>query len=342
MPLGEALDDDYVINLLKKDAEADQKRYLTTGLGSLLTKHSRGNAPKPNTRFLKNIIKDTDAHNAALKSKEEEESRRRLRELRTGKRRLEPDDLTEGSSKRRRGEEKQGRWASALGGLGGNAKPRADQRSRHDSRPSEANSKPSEDNRHDRAKSRGQLRAGNERSRERSASRSRSPTQRSKYAKYRSRSPERPSTASRHDRIRTTSGRTTTPEPLEDFLGPEPPSNTAPRGRGAQNASAMDDRFDSSYNPKSDIDLEPDEDRDDWDMALEALRDRAKWQAQGADRLRAAGFTEQEVSKWEKGGEKDVEDVRWRKKGEGREWDRGKVVGSDGRVDVAAAWVKSK
>jgi len=104
----------------------------------------------------------------------------------------------------------------------------------------------------------------------------------------------------------------------------------------------MDDRFDPSYNPKSDVDLEPDEDRDDWDMALEALRDRAKWQAQGADRLRAAGFTEQEVSKWEKGGEKDVDDVRWRKKGEGREWDRGKVVGSDGRVDVAAAWVKSR
>ena len=342
MPLGEALDDDYVINLLKKDAEANQKRYLTTGLGSLLTKHSRGNAPKPNTRFLKNIIKETDNHNATLKLKEEEESRRRLRELRKGKRRLEPDDVTESSSKRRRGEEKQGRWANALGGLGGNAKQRADQRSRHDSRPSEGTRKPSEHGRHDRSDSRRQLRARNERSPERAAPRSRSSTQRSTHVKYRSRSPEGPSTASRHHRIKSTSDRSTTPDPLEDFLGPHPPSNTAPRGRGAQKSPAMDDRFDPSYNPKSDVDLEPDEDRDDWDMALEALRDRAKWQAQGADRLRAAGFTEQEVSKWEKGGEKDVDDVRWRKKGEGREWDRGKVVGSDGRVDVAAAWVKSR
>lgn len=35
------------------------------------------------------------------------------------------------------------------------------------------------------------------------------------------------------------------------------------------------------------------------------------------------------MKKWEKGGERTEEDVVWKGKGEGREWDRGKVVGSD-------------
>ena len=52
---------------------------------------------------------------------------------------------------------------------------------------------------------------------------------------------------------------------------------------------------------------------DDWDMALEAVKDRQKWKQQGAQRLREAGFTEQQVKKWEKGGEKTEEDVRWAK-----------------------------
>lgn len=39
------------------------------------------NKPKPNTRFLRNIIKDTDSHNAALQAKESAEARERLRSL---------------------------------------------------------------------------------------------------------------------------------------------------------------------------------------------------------------------------------------------------------------------
>lgn len=104
----------------------------------------------------------------------------------------------------------------------------------------------------------------------------------------------------------------------------------------------MDSRFDPSYNPQEDVDLEPEEDRDEWDMALEALRDRAKWRSQGADRLRAAGFTDEEIQKWKKGGEKDVTDVHWKGKAEGREWDRGKVADKSGRFDVQAAWASSK
>ena len=91
------------------------------------------------------------------------------------------------------------------------------------------------------------------------------------------------------------------------------------------------------------MDVHPDPDSEnDWDQALEALRDRQKWKQQGADRLREAGFTEEEVQKWEKSGpsgEKREEDVVWKGRGEGREWDRGKVVTVDGdEVVTKAEW----
>jgi hypothetical protein len=94
----------------------------------------------------------------------------------------------------------------------------------------------------------------------------------------------------------------------------------------------MDSRFSESYDPKFDVQLDSkmDVDGDDWDEALEALRDRQKWKQQGAERLRAAGFTGEQIKAWERsegGREKSAEDVRWAKPGEGREWDRGKVMG---------------
>ena len=107
----------------------------------------------------------------------------------------------------------------------------------------------------------------------------------------------------------------------------------------------MDTHFTSTYDPTLDIQataLDPAEE-DDWDNALEALRDRAKWRSSGAERLRAAGFTDEEIRKWEKSGDGEGRevDVRWRGPGEGREWDRGKVVGDDG-VQVEAEWGRLK
>jgi hypothetical protein len=71
---------------------------------------------------------------------------------------------------------------------------------------------------------------------------------------------------------------------------------------------------------------------DDWDMALEAMRDRTRWRASGAERLKAAGFTEQEVLGWQGRGvksrdgdqERDVKDLVWKKRGEKRAWDEDK------------------
>ena len=103
----------------------------------------------------------------------------------------------------------------------------------------------------------------------------------------------------------------------------------------------MDSRFAENYNPSTDV--HPDSDlEDDWDQALEALRDRQRWKQQGAERLRSAGFSDAQVKQWEKGGEKDESDVTWAKRGEGREWDRGKVVDDDGQIDLKPEWGRLK
>lgn len=91
------------------------------------------------------------------------------------------------------------------------------------------------------------------------------------------------------------------------------------------------------------MDVRPDSDGDDWDQALEALRDRMRWRQQGADRLKAAGFTDDEINRWEKGGKvRDEGDVRWAKAGEGREWDRGKIVSAGGHVETRPDWGRLK
>ncbi|KAK4649605.1 uncharacterized protein QC761_120450 [Podospora bellae-mahoneyi] len=131
-------------------------------------------------------------------------------------------------------------------------------------------------------------------------------------------------------------------DPLDELIGPAPPSQTSEppvrvRGRGAgaprRGAAAMDSRFAKDYDPKNDVPLDDILKQDTsssntWDSAVELFRDRQKWKQQGADRLRAAGFTEEQIKKWERGGkesEKDMFDsVKYTKKGEQREWDRGK------------------
>ncbi|TGO20297.1 hypothetical protein BPAE_0313g00080 [Botrytis paeoniae] len=141
-------------------------------------------------------------------------------------------------------------------------------------------------------------------------------------------------------------------DPLDSIIGPRPAHEKQPlriRGRGAISlgSTSMDSRFHADYDPKSDVQLEDNLDKaggegEDWDQALEALRDRQKWKMQGANRLRDAGFSEEEVKKWERGGEKREEDVKWKGKGEGREWDRGKVVRGDGTVGFETGWGEAK
>lgn len=129
--------------------------------------------------------------------------------------------------------------------------------------------------------------------------------------------------------------------------------------------STIDSHFADNYDPALDVQLEDNDhdglakskntrrpvpglatEDDDWDMALEALRDRAAWKRKGSERLREAGFDTTVVDRWDKEkafvGLEDgrVSSVRWAKNGEGREWDRGKIINEDGHVDIQVSWDK--
>ncbi|RKF59414.1 putative pre-mrna-splicing factor 38b [Erysiphe neolycopersici] len=73
------LTDEYIAQLLAKEAKESSIRYSAVGPGAYAPSKPPANKPKPNTRFLRNIIKDTRTHNAALQAKESAEARERLR-----------------------------------------------------------------------------------------------------------------------------------------------------------------------------------------------------------------------------------------------------------------------
>lgn len=339
---------------------------------------------KPNTRFLRNIIKGTDRHNKALLAKEQSEAQARLKSLANAeeekRRKYRPtaDEMRgrqlgniaamltgqSGGQKRKRpapaddedgeaSEMQKARAAEDARRLEDMAAARKRQREKEGKRKrslerytvrrskkrkdddgesyarrnsSSEDEEREEDDRKRRRKDRSRSPKSSPRKhRHRSPMRSKDKDKdkdKSTSAKAADRSPRK--SANRSSNTQQMDGDADS-DPLEDLMGPAPPPKVVPRGRGALNgASDMDSRF-SDYDPKSDVQLD-DDTRDDWDDALEALRDRARFRQQGADRLRQAGFTEEQVKKWEKGGEKNIDDVQWTKAGEKREWDRGKDV----------------
>lgn len=384
--------DDFVAGLLVKEANDCSLKYSTHGLEAYqrsklalpsfdiypsvvmtrLTCPLRpANKAKPNTNFLRHIIKETKSHNEALLAKEAAESQARLNDL-TGadekrRKRMRPDAgdmrrrqlgdisaiLQGGKRKREREEdsERPRRSASRERYRGEDTERRSKSRREKSSTTKDGSKTEKERDRHHRH-SRREETSDDERRRRRRRSRdrerSRSPGHRER--KHRHRSPvgdeddsrRRPGTSRRRDQPTSSSNRKQSPsrrkrsgaieeeedsDPLDDFIGPQPSSEPTvrPRGRGAaRGASGMDGRFSENYDPKSDVQPDADEEDDDWEEALEAMRDRQKWKQQGAERLRAAGFTDDQVKKWENGDHKDVQDVRWSKAGESREWDRGK------------------
>ncbi|KAF2724767.1 hypothetical protein K431DRAFT_281720 [Polychaeton citri CBS 116435] len=153
-------------------------------------------------------------------------------------------------------------------------------------------------------------------------------------ARSRSASPKRTRHHSRYVSITSNSDEGADSDPLVDVIGPAKPSNSKPRGRGASKSAfdSIDARFAPDYDPIADVRLNDDDDtasvdKDDWDMALEALRDRQRYKSTQEARLKAAGFSEREIDRWRNsdGSEIHEEDVKWSKRGEAREWDRGKA-----------------
>ncbi|CBX95112.1 hypothetical protein IAQ61_009780 [Plenodomus lingam] len=422
------LDDEYVANLLKQDAKKAAKTYEFVGVNAFNPKRSNSGAPKPNTNFLRHIIRQTDNHNAALLAKEAEEANARLKAMNREKERARRNEVTK-LQKKSEGrltpvssilsdEEFRSESARRQSGRRDRDKERSTKRGRRDRDSSEeashrthrdstrdARHKRHRDSsgearqrkrRHDdsdegrstgkrrrsrsshRESSHHKHREGHHISRRRgpsdrhrrprsysrstSRARSRSPrsdkNQRQHRRRNRSHSGDRASKDYRSSRVSNTPNpdhqkstrQSASPaydsDPLEAIVGPLPPSHppaVRSRGRGAHKANSMgiESRFSSTYNPA--IDVKPDSDADDdWGDALEVHKDRQRWQQQGADRLRAAGFSEEQVRKWKRGEEQEEEDVVWTRKGQAREWDRGKVVGEDGDVELKADFGRLK
>ncbi|TKA25958.1 hypothetical protein B0A50_05470 [Salinomyces thailandicus] len=349
MPLGEVLDDDLVASILRHEASSAAPS-ASRGFPTLLdNKPRRKDAPRPNTRFLRNLVRDTDTHNTALKAKEETEARARQKQReREGERKRKRDDVhtTEGRSvgeRKRKDGDRPGRWANVFAGRHGASLDRP-----RDSRKGDR----------ERERERGHKRRSrhSERDSERDQrSRSADGETRLRQQEFKRRSPQadarKPSrspghrTRRRHAISRADQGSDS--DPLDGIISPSLPPEVPTRGRGAANhTSSIDQRFAPTYDPKADVShdhrIADDDDDNDWSLALEALRDRAKWKSQGAERLKAAGFTDDEVARWEDGGrERDERDVKWRKRGEGREWDRGKVAEGEG-VALKAEWARGK
>ncbi|KAK3365073.1 hypothetical protein B0T24DRAFT_537316 [Lasiosphaeria ovina] len=382
------LTDDYVADILAKEASDASVRYSAMGLEALRSSNADrpANKAKPNTRFLGRIIKETTNHNAALLAREAAEAQARL------------DDLTEAEDKKRRklqpsavdtrrrqlgdissyllgGKRKHGQELGklapeqAVAGINKDKMPcnPAGDHGRQESRRHRdieyvSRSRENRSSRHDRDRDRDRdgYRSGAARESAKQRTRSQSPIRQQRKS-HRNRSPPSNGKGDKDDGVSTRgvgedrrdlsaylvpSSRTSRcgrlaeeddgndSDPLEDLIGPAPPPQSPPpvrtRGRGAaRGAAAMDSRFSEDYDPQSDVHPDLPKANDDWGESVELYRDRQKWKQQGAARLRDAGFTEDQIKKWEKGGDKDIDDVRWSKPGEGREWDRGKEKGED-------------
>jgi hypothetical protein len=76
--------------------------------------------------------------------------------------------------------------------------------------------------------------------------------------------------------------------------------------------------------------MDEDEGGNNWDDAVEAFRDRQKLRQNQEERMRAAGFADEQIQRASGTDDKATESVQWSKAGEKREWDVGKEIESDG------------
>ncbi|EEP75586.1 predicted protein [Uncinocarpus reesii 1704] len=405
-------DDEYVAQLLAKDAREYSLRYSALGVYGTTPKRPTAGAPKPNTRFLKHILRETDTHNTNLKRKEEEEARQKAKRLLRQRLTSRDESVCERDergreSKRRRVEsprdeerDRERRLTYRHTDIGQESDEKSSRRRLGESRKSKDRERKSsverrkdsrrhrrhEDNDYERHKRGQSSRTSHERSSDKYKSydregRHRRPPEH-EHRRNRAegtittdikrhtqkRSPSIPSLDSDLDDAR--SAKSSDSDPLSNLIGPLPPSENdlhtppaLPRGRGAfrTKSSTIDSHFEKGYDPALDVHLDDEDDPptkkssrrpipgmatedDDWDMALEALRDRNAWRKRGAERLREAGFEKNVVERWENNtafaglNDMPASDFKWAKSGEGREWDRGKVVDENGHVDIKPAW----
>ncbi|EXA40572.1 hypothetical protein FOVG_09359 [Fusarium oxysporum f. sp. pisi HDV247] len=372
----EILTDDYVADLLAQEASDCSLKYSAMGMEAYRTNKKPANMMKPNTRFLRHIIKDTDNHNKALLAKEAAESKARLKDLeRTeeikrrktnpsvhdirrrqmgdihailgGKKRPRNEDEAGPSSRRnsqrtdkdRKQEREHDQKSDDLFTDKRSERRRQGRLSRDDRRgKTDDESRRSDRSRRDhrrRDRSRSRDRASEEEGHHR-RSHKRRDRSRSHSSRRRSRSPRESRSRHRHrsplekneDRKRKEEEEEGS-DAMEDLMGPAPPPKY--RGRGTVGGSSgIDRRFSDTYDPKTDIQMDEDEVGNDWDDAVEAFRDRQKLRQNQEQRLKDAGFADEQIQRASGADEKSAESVQWSKAGEKRAWDVGKVIRSDG------------
>ncbi|POS83079.1 hypothetical protein EPUL_006323 [Erysiphe pulchra] len=371
------LTDEYVAQLLAKDAKESSIRYSAIGLDAYTASKPPANKPKPNTRFLRNIIKDTDNHNAALLAKETAEAHGRLQSLQ--------DAVSERNKNSRKAIRKNqlGEIEAILGGVSSKRKRRRETNSlerpsRKSSENEEQHERKSKSRRREKdqnvkvepedkskavkkdrrfkglidtlrerekqesSKSRHKplskypKKSKSENNNETSVERKNSKSAESRHSNkichdQNSRSEKRPENRTKGRKTNKNSKKDveddSDSDPLDDIIGPSPVVSVPEvrkRGRGnTSDASGIDSRFSAVYNPRADILIEKD-DTKSFDQALEAFRDWKKFKEKGIERLRSAGFSEEEIQRLEGGDQKREKHVKWTKPGESREWDRGK------------------
>ncbi|GAN00755.1 conserved hypothetical protein [Mucor ambiguus] len=93
--------DKYVADLILKEAEEKRKKYNQVGVKAYQPDTPPSNKPKPNTRFLLNMVKATDSHNQAV-IKANEENVAKLRQERLERERKQREDSRRKDDEKRR------------------------------------------------------------------------------------------------------------------------------------------------------------------------------------------------------------------------------------------------
>ncbi|KAG5990426.1 hypothetical protein E4U43_004293 [Claviceps pusilla] len=384
MSNNELLTDDYVAGLLAQDAKDCSLKYSAMGMEAFRDNKKPLSGLKPNTRFLRHIIRDTDAHNKALLAKETAESRARLCDLEhaeeTRRRKSNPDardirrrqmgdihailggknrprERDDRESRSRRSTRDKDAQESRASRTDVDSSRRSSARSRrHHDRLSgrDSDRKHTISERDGRKRSRGHGDAepseeGDEKDKRRRSRRRRSRSPRAELEgreerrrrprhRSRDRSRTRRSSSPKRDAKPPSPRHEEDSDPLEDFIGPPPPPNH--RGRGTiGGAAALDRRFSESYDPQLDVPMSDDNDDDPWNDAVESYRDRQKMRLNQDQRMKEAGFTDEQIQR-AKGSENKAEpSVVWSKAGEKREWDKGKGLGFETDADRDASQV---
>ncbi|EHK44405.1 hypothetical protein TRIATDRAFT_223778 [Trichoderma atroviride IMI 206040] len=376
MPNDEFLTDEYVAGLLAKEASDCSLKYSAMGMEAFNTKNKPSNSLKPNTRFLRNIINETDSHNKALLAKEAAESRARLKDLERAEevKRLKTDPTPRDIRKRQLGS-----IQSILGGprhkRDDDTKPAASEgrlKNRSDGdRPSHRSSHRDRDAASDRRKSKkdyGRLSRSPQDDERRSHHEDKSRSSRKRHRDHspehkrrhsrdrerdRSRSPRRRrrsrSPRTKRSKHRSRSPLATAKQPTIDARDRNDGDESDPleeligpapppkyRGRGTVGGASGLDRRFSDSYDPS-TDVLPEDD------AVEAFRDRQKLRLAQQERMRAAEIAEHQAQKTSNSQrEKTEEDVVWSKAGEKRAWDRGKGEDGDDSDDITMRGVLSE